>query len=63
MQIVNVPNINEEVVLRNGDSVIYRMEVKNISYDKDLDNVTLSIPLPQGVKVKEVYYTGRYFWN
>ncbi|MCI9087583.1 MAG: hypothetical protein HFJ32_03400 [Clostridia bacterium] len=57
LQIVNVPNINEEVVLRNGDSVIYRMEVKNISYDKDLDNVTLSIPLPQGVKVKEVYYT------
>ena len=33
------------------------MEVKNISYDKDLDNVTLSIPLPQGSKSKEVYYT------
>lgn len=56
LSITNTPNINETEVLQSGDSVRYVIEVKNISYDKDLTNVKLNITLPEGVKINDIYY-------
>lgn len=62
LSIINTPSNYNTNVFKNGETVKYIIEVKNISYDKDLNNVTLNIPLPSGVKVNNVYYaTDSYF--
>lgn len=56
LSIINVPNIDEEIVLESGKSVRYGIKVSNISYDKDLNNVTVNIPIPKGVEITNIYY-------
>ena len=44
-------------ILKKGKVVNYKVSVENISYDKDLTNVTLHLSLPEGLKVRDVYYS------
>ncbi len=63
LEIINTPNVNETSILQNGYRVRYTIQVKNISYDKDLNNVTLNITIPNGVKVSELYYSDTFTFN
>ncbi len=56
ISIENCPNVDETYVLQNGNKVQYIIKVKNISNAKDLNNVTVNIPIPTGMKVTQIYY-------
>lgn len=56
LAIVSTPNIHEGTVLKTGKTVKYTIEVSNISYDKDLNNVILNIPVPTGIEITDIYY-------
>lgn len=43
--------------LRKGQVLNYKVTLENISYDKDLSNVTLHVNLPEGLIIKDVYYS------
>ena len=63
LSIINEPNANETEVFRSGDRVQYKVIVSNISYDKDLNNVTLKIKLPNGVKINQFYCSDSIFFE
>jgi len=55
--IVNNANSDDTRIYRNGESIRYKIQVSNISYDKDLNNVVVNLPLPKGMKVINAYYS------
>ena len=57
LKITNIPNADADEVLRKGRIVKYAINIQNISYDKQLDNVTLNTSFPEGITIKDVYYT------
>ena len=56
LEIVNISNADADEVLRKGRIVEYTIDVKNISYDKHLNNVTLNMSFPEGISIKSVEY-------
>lgn len=56
LTIINTSKIAENTTLKKGDKITYRVKLDNISYDKDLTNVTLNVPLPDGIQIDDVYY-------
>lgn len=50
-------NSDDTKVYQNGESIKYKIQVSNISYDTDLNNTILNIPLPKGAKVANAYYS------
>lgn len=56
LSIENIPDPNQTEILKEGRIVRYTVKLKNISYDTDLNNTTLKVTLPSGVKIKQVYY-------
>ena len=43
-------------VLKKGDNLKYEVNVSNISYTKDAENLTLNVRLPEGIKINDIYY-------
>ena len=43
--------------IRKGQVLNYKVNIENISYDKDLSNVTLHVNLPEGLIIRDVYYS------
>lgn len=56
LQIVNIPNIFNNETIKKGKVFEFKFKLANISNDKDLDNVTLNMNIPNGIKIHEVYY-------
>ena len=56
LQITNIPNADSDEVLRKGRIVEYTIKVENISYDKNLTNVTLNLNFPEGINIIDVSY-------
>lgn len=56
LKIENIPNADADEVLRKGRIVRYTVQVENISSEKQLKNVTLSLDLPTGITIKDVSY-------
>ena len=56
LEIVNIPNADADEVLRKGRIIEYVISVKNISYDKNLSNVTLNLSFPEGISIKGASY-------
>ena len=56
LKIENIPNADADEVLRKGRIVRYTVQVENISSEKQLKNVTLSLELPTGITIKDVSY-------
>ena len=56
LKIINIPNADSDEVLRKGRIVEYVIEVENMSVDKNLSNVTLSLNFPEGIEIKDVSY-------
>ncbi len=46
-------NIAEDIVLKNGESIEYTINVKNISRSGKLINTVITIPLPKGTTYKD----------
>ncbi len=42
-------------VLQTGDKILYEIKVENISNDLNLNNVIVNIPIPNGIKIVDVY--------
>ncbi len=57
LAITNISKITLPVTLRKGRIVDYKVTIQNISLDKNLSNVTLRVNLPEGLKIKNVYYS------
>ena len=56
LQITNIPNADADEILRKGRIVEYAIEVQNISYDKNLENITLNLSFPEGIIIKDAVY-------
>ncbi len=56
LSITNTSKNSENTILRRGDKIEYRVKVENISYDKNLKNIIINVPLPEGTEVEDVYY-------
>lgn len=56
LQLVNIPTVSEDEILKQGKNITYKMKIENISNDKNLNNVTVKMQLPKGIKIKDVYY-------
>ncbi len=57
LRIINAPDTYESETLRKGKIIRYNTTIENVSNDKDLSNVTLNLNFPEGIKVREVYYS------
>lgn len=57
LAITNIPQRNAKDVLKKGDIIQYIVKVENISYDKHLNNTTLNVEIPDGINIKDVYYS------
>ena len=57
LAITNISKIPLSVTLRKGRILDYKINIQNISFDKNLTNVTLHLDLPDGLNVKTVYYS------
>lgn len=56
LQLVNIPTVSEDEILKQGKNITYKMKIENISNNKNLNNVTVKMQLPKGIKIKDVYY-------
>lgn len=56
LTIVNIPSKHETDVFKKGDKLQYKVKLTNISSDKHLENTTLHVTLPTGIKIEDVYY-------
>lgn len=63
LEIINIPDVNETIALRSGAPVRYKIRVRNISYDKDLNNVTLNIKIPNGIKITDIYHADNPYFE
>lgn len=57
LRIINAPDTYESETLRKGKIIRYNTTIENVSNDKDLSNVTLNLSFPEGIKIREVYYS------
>ncbi len=57
LKITNISKSPVSVTLRKGRIVDYKVNIQNISFDKNLTNVTLHLNLPEGLNVRDVYYS------
>lgn len=57
LKITNIPSAYEYETLKKGKNIQYNIKLENISNDKDLENVTLNVQIPQGIKIKDTYYS------
>ena len=63
LEIINIPDVNEDIALRSGAPVRYKVRVRNISYDKDLNNVILNIKIPNGIKITDIYHADNPYFE
>lgn len=56
LTLVNIPTVSEDEILKQGKNITYKMKIENISNDKELNNVTVKMKLPAGIKIKDAYY-------
>lgn len=56
LTLVNIPTVSEDEILKQGKNITYKMKIENISNDKELNNVTVKMRLPAGIKIKDAYY-------
>lgn len=56
LSIINIPNVDENKKLTKNRNLDYTIELYNISDNKNLENVTLHTKIPNGIKIKDVYY-------
>ncbi len=56
LSITNVTDKSEDLYLKKGDKINYRILIKNIAYRKNLNNIALNIKIPNGVKINNVLY-------
>lgn len=57
LKITNIPDTYESEIIKKGKIIRYTTTIENISNDKDLSNVTLNLNLPEGIKIRDVYYS------
>ena len=57
LRIINAPDTYESETLRKGKIIRYNTSIENVSNDKDLSNVTLNLSFPDGIKIRDVYYS------
>lgn len=57
LKIINAPDTYESETLRKGKIIRYNTSIENVSNDKDLSNVTLNLSFPDGIKIRDVYYS------
>lgn len=55
LRVMNIPNADADEILRKGRIVKYEITVENISYYKNLSNVTIKLDLPQGIAIRDAY--------
>ena len=57
---LKITNVSEAFLshdLKKGQVLNYKVHIENISFDKNLTNVTLHLNLPEGLKIRDVYYS------
>lgn len=57
LKITNIPDTYPGETLRKGKIIKYMTSIENISNDKNLSNVTLNVNLPEGLKIRDAYYS------
>lgn len=56
LSVTNIPSKHETNTLKKGDKLQYKVKLANISSDKHLENTTLHVTIPTGIKIEDVYY-------
>lgn len=57
IEIINTPNILESELLRKERNIKFVYEIRNAAYKKHLENVTFNMQIPEGINIKNVYYS------
>ena len=57
LKITNISNYSNGASLKKGNSIKFTTTIENISRNRDLSNVTINATFPEGVSIKEAYFS------